>query len=147
MRLVSVFIVYVVLSLSVAVAASDSAKNDTLVLHESVVNGLMTYIELGENSGGRSKELGAAMKEKVSVPVAKAQAEWRKVASEEDVLQEYQIFQRCDVAASSLLKISDTISTYVTSDSTDEPDYDPLLVKFSSDLTECEKALDVQLTF
>jgi hypothetical protein len=52
-----------------------------------------------------------------------------------------------DVAASSLLKVSHTISEYVKSDSAEEPDYDPLLTKFSEDLTECEKKLGVPLTF
>ena len=49
-----------ILTLSQALA---DAKTDSLQLRKSVVDGLFTYIELGENSDGRSKALGIAMEE------------------------------------------------------------------------------------
>lgn len=36
---------------------------------------------------------------------------------------------------------------YIKSDSTDESDFDPMLDQFAADMTECEKKLDVKLTF
>ncbi len=87
------------------------------------------------------------MEEKVTTPVARAQSDWRQAADADASSAEYKAFVSCDVAAGSLMKVSQTISEYVKSDSTDEPDYDPLLTKFSEDLTLCEKELGVPLTF
>jgi len=146
MRLLSSFVVLGLTIVSVSPALAG-AKEDALALHKAVVSGMMTYIELGENSEGRSRELGIAMEEKVTTPVARAQSDWRQVINANESSADYQTFQSCDVAASSLLKVSHTISEYVKSDSAEEPDYDPLLTKFSEDLTECEKKLGVPLTF
>lgn len=146
MRLASSFIVMNLALVSVSPAFAG-AKEDALTLHKAVVSGMMTYIELGESSDGRSRELGVAMEEKVTAPVARAQSDWRQAAGGNVSSAEYKAFVSCDVAAGSLMKVSQTISEYVKSDSTDEPDYDPLLTKFSEDLTLCEKELGVPLTF
>ncbi|GAA5625270.1 MULTISPECIES: hypothetical protein [unclassified Brucella] len=132
--------------LMVSPALAD-AKTDSLQLRKTVVDGLYTYIELGENSEGRSKALGVEMEDKVKVPVAKAQSEWREIAQNSTDQAGYQTYKMCDTAASSLQDIIDTIAGYIKSDSTQEPDYEATLTKFGADLTECEKALDVQLTF
>ncbi len=146
MRLVSSFIA-MNLTLVAASPAFAGAKEDALALHKAVVSGMMTYIELGENSDGRSRELGIAMEEKVTNPVARAQSDWRKAADANESSAGYRAYESCAVAAGSLMKVSQTISEYVKSDSTDEPDYDPLLVTFSEDLTKCEKELGVPMTF
>ncbi|ASV85081.1 hypothetical protein CES85_1097 [Ochrobactrum quorumnocens] len=132
--------------LMVSPALAD-AKTDSLQLRKSVVEGLFTYIELGENSDGRSKALGIAMEEKVQVPVAKAQYEWQEIAKNSSDAGAYEAYKMCDTAASSLQNIVKIIAGYIKSDSTQEPEYDSALTKLGADLTECEKALDVQLTF
>jgi len=133
-----------ILTLSQALA---DAKTDSLQLRKSVVDGLFTYIELGENSDGRSKALGIAMEEKVQVPVAKAQSEWQEIAKNSSDAAAYETYKMCDTAASSLLNIVKIIAGYIKSDSTQEPEYDSALAKLGADLTECEKVLDVQRTF
>ncbi len=67
MRLASSFIVMNLALVSVSPAFAG-AKEDALTLHKAVVSGMMTYIELGESSDGRSRELGVAMEEKVTTP-------------------------------------------------------------------------------
>ncbi len=52
-------------------AALADAKTDSLQLRKTVVDGLYTYIELGENSEGRSKALGVEMEDKVKGTVQK----------------------------------------------------------------------------
>lgn len=128
-------------------AAWADAKSDAMALHQSVVSGLNTFIELGENSSGRSKALGEAMDKKVHAPVDQALAQWRKTAGQSASAPDYQAFNSCDVAATSLLKVSGAVAGYIKSDSTDEPDFDPMLDQFAADLTECEKKLEVKLTF
>lgn len=78
--------------LMVSPALAD-AKTDSLQLRKSVVEGLFTYIELGENSDGRSKALGIAMEEKVQVPVAKAQSEWQEIAKNSSDAAAYETYK------------------------------------------------------
>lgn len=136
-----------VIAIAMISPALADAKTDSLQLRKSIVEGLFTYIELGENSDGRSKALGIAMDEQVKVPVANAQSEWQEIAKNSPDPASYQTYKMCDTAASSLKNIVETIAGYIKSDNTNEPEYDAALTQFGVELTECEKALDVQLTF
>lgn len=136
-----------VIAIAMISPALADAKTDSLQLRKLIVEGLFTYIELGENSDGRSKALGIAMDEQVKVPVANAQSEWQEIAKNSPDAPSYQTYKMCDTAANSLKNIVETIAGYINSDSTKEPEYDAALTQFGVELTECEKALDVQLTF
>ena len=132
--------------LMVSPALAD-AKTDSLQLRKTVVDGLYTYIELGENSEGRSKALGVEMEDKVKVPVAKAQSEWREIAQNSTDQAGYQTYKMCDTAPARFKILLIQLLAILKATARQEPDYEATLTKFGADLTECEKALDVQLTF
>lgn len=104
----------------------------------------MTYIEIGENSNGRSKALGKKLDNEVITPLDRAQIAWRD--SSKNKLS-YKKYKRCDDSASGVLQLSKTISAYQKSNERVEPEYDSHIQSIVTDLTECEGMLNIKQTF